>query len=42
MSFKSLCVKYFGSDNFYEILGINPDASEKQSMGLFIVIMHCY
>lgn len=30
MSFKSLCIEYFGSNNFYEILGVNSDASTKE------------
>lgn len=30
MSIKSLCEKYFGSSNFYEVLGIDSDASEKE------------
>ncbi|XP_057667068.1 dnaJ homolog subfamily C member 9 [Diorhabda carinulata] len=29
-SFKSICEKYFGSSDFYEILQINHDASEKE------------
>ncbi|KAG5865301.1 hypothetical protein JTB14_013797 [Gonioctena quinquepunctata] len=29
-SFKSLCEKYFGCSNFYEILKVEPEATEKQ------------
>ncbi|CAH1974015.1 unnamed protein product [Acanthoscelides obtectus] len=30
MSFKSLCLKYFGSSDFYEVLGVESSASEKE------------
>lgn len=35
MSFKTLCVKYFGCDNFYEILGLDSNASSKDSKYFF-------
>lgn len=42
MSFKTLCVKYFGCDNFYEILGLNSDASTKESKYSFDLHMVFY
>lgn len=29
MAFKALCEKFFGSSDFYEILGISSNASDK-------------